>query len=186
MTTNRRTRHFTTRASKGPVQFTLDDVDAPYRAVPAIPATTAGDFMALTVRISEIAGKLSPPDDKKDNWTPPTPQEVADAVNQIVSTALDGFEMVLLPDSLERMKLRVADKEQPLDTGDIMAVFGWLAKVYNGTDDDEDDSDPQPGADNASPGSSAPTPASSSDDTSTTAPTSADGESSPAAVPAAE
>ena len=178
----RRTREFTSSFAQGPIELVLDG-GAPLLAAPGIPASEYGKFMEVVTAVGKAVEPIT-----GDNT--PTPEEVAKALDQIVSLSLNGLEMVLVPASLEEVRERISSKERPLDVTTLSQMFQYLAAVYNGQNPDDDEettqADPQPADDNDSPGSSAPTGISSEDDTSTTEPTSDDGDSTPADAPAAD
>ncbi len=161
MTQPRRTKSFTSRGSAGPIELLLDQ-DAPYYAIPAIPATQFGPFMRIQTSIQEAVAPFS------NKERPPTADEAEQAINEVVHLSLTGLQMVLDDESLTRMTERVSDRQNPVDVATLSQMFAYLASIYSGGegDDDKDNADPPSGGVDASAGSLALTGGSSAADSS--------------------
>ena len=116
-----RTRDFSSAASGGAITFTIDGEE--FAGIPAIPANAFGAFMELTVRISDVGGRLN-------TSTEENKAAFNDTMAEFIRLSLDGMEMVLTQDSIERIRGKVESRDNPIDVETLVEVFGWLAEMY--------------------------------------------------------
>lgn len=146
-----RTRDFSSAASQGAITFTIDGEE--FSGIPAVPANAFGAFMELTSQIAKVGSRLNnDTEENRDNFNA--------SMQEFIRLSLDGMEMVLQQESIDRIRGKVDSRENPIDVETLVEVFSWLAEMYStrrkagqveGTTDDpftDDDSVSDTGSEN--------------------------------------
>lgn len=138
-----------------------------YRAMPGIPADDFPAFMQMFAQVPPLLDKLKSKDQA----------ESLAAYSEFLRVSIEGLELVMLPESIERIKERTKSKERPIEATLLANVFSKLAGYYisGGKEAEDKVGEEGTGGDNASSPSSEASGGSSEDNSSSPEPPSTDG-----------
>lgn len=145
--------------------------DDEYRAMPGIPANDFAAFMEVFSLVPPLIDKLRTPD------TEETKGAQMAAYLEFINVSMRGLDLVMQPESIERIKVRASDKERPIEATLLANVFSTLAAYYMSGGQESEEAQgagPTVGGNELSPSSDT-TGGSSEDSFSSEAPLSTDG-----------
>lgn len=94
--------------------------DEKFQAMPGIPADDFPEFMATFAKIPPLLTKLKSTDQT----------ESLTAYAEFLKISIDGLGLVMLPESIERIRERAGNKERPVDATLLANIFSKLAGYY--------------------------------------------------------